>query len=144
MIRILVRVEHEVTKPHAQPTEETCYYISSLDLNEASAKEIAYYNKGALGNWEPPALAVRSNLSRGCLPCAKELFGMQSESHPQVLFSYSSPTAWRALAQGETLEMQPAHRLPQASTRILMREPCACLPDSTSIVLIPLYLYSSI
>ena len=50
MIRILVRVEHEVTKPHAQPTEETCYYISSLDLNEASAKEIAYYNKGALGN----------------------------------------------------------------------------------------------
>lgn len=43
MIRSLVRVEHEVTKPNAQPTKETRYYISSLDFNEASAKEVAYY-----------------------------------------------------------------------------------------------------
>ena len=43
MVRSLVRVEHEVTKPNAQPTKETRYYISSLDFNEASAKEIAYY-----------------------------------------------------------------------------------------------------
>ena len=43
MIRSLVRVEHEVTKPHAQPTKEARYYISSLDFNEVSAKEITYY-----------------------------------------------------------------------------------------------------
>ena len=43
MVRSLVRVEHEVTKPNAQPTKETRYYISSLDFNEVSAKEIAYY-----------------------------------------------------------------------------------------------------
>ena len=43
MARSLVRVEHEVTKPHTQPTKETRYYISSLDFNESSAKEIAYY-----------------------------------------------------------------------------------------------------
>ena len=29
--------------PNAQPTKETRYYISSLDFNEASAREIAYY-----------------------------------------------------------------------------------------------------
>ena len=39
----LVRVEHEVSKPNAQPTKETRYYISNLDFNEASATEIAYY-----------------------------------------------------------------------------------------------------
>lgn len=43
MVRSLVRVEHEITKPSAQPTKETRYYISSLDFNKASAKEIAYY-----------------------------------------------------------------------------------------------------
>lgn len=43
MVRSLVRVEHEVTKPNAQPTKETRYYISSLVFNEVSAKEIAYY-----------------------------------------------------------------------------------------------------
>ena len=43
MIRSLMRVEHKVTKPNAQPTKETRYYISSLDFNEASVKEIAYY-----------------------------------------------------------------------------------------------------
>ena len=43
MIRSLVRVEHEVSKPNTQPSKETRYYISSLDFNEASAKEIAYY-----------------------------------------------------------------------------------------------------
>ena len=43
MIHNLVRVEHEVSKPNAQPTKETRYYISSLDFNETSAKEIAYY-----------------------------------------------------------------------------------------------------
>ena len=43
MVRSLVRVEHEATKPNAQPTKEMRYYISSLDFNEASAREIAYY-----------------------------------------------------------------------------------------------------
>ena len=43
MARSLVRVEHEVTKPHAQPRKETRFYISSLDFNEVSAREIAYY-----------------------------------------------------------------------------------------------------
>ena len=36
MIRSLVRVEPEVTKPNAQPTKEMRYYISSLDFNEVS------------------------------------------------------------------------------------------------------------
>lgn len=43
MVRSLVRIEHEITKSSAQPTKETRYYISSLDFNKASAKEITYY-----------------------------------------------------------------------------------------------------
>lgn len=43
MVRSLVRVEHEVTKPNAQPTKETRYYISSLDFNEASAINICTF-----------------------------------------------------------------------------------------------------
>ena len=49
--------------------------------------------------------------------------GAKSEFHPQVLFGYSTQAAWHALSQGKTLEMQPAHRLLQTSTRILMRLP---------------------
>ena len=96
----------------------------NLGLQRGICKGDSLLYKGTLGNWEPPTLAVGCDLSGRCLPCPKELFGVQSESHPQVLFSYSPPTAWQSLAQGETLEMQPAHRLPQTSTRILMREPC--------------------
>jgi transposase DDE domain len=43
MIPSLMPVKHEVTKPNAQPTKETRYNISSLDFNELSTKEIAYY-----------------------------------------------------------------------------------------------------
>ena len=43
MVKSLIRVEHEVSKPNAQPKEETRYYISSLDFNELSAREVAYY-----------------------------------------------------------------------------------------------------
>ena len=43
MIPRLMPVKHEVTKPNAQPTKETRYNISSLDFNELSTKEIAYY-----------------------------------------------------------------------------------------------------
>ena len=43
MVKSLIRVEHEVSKPNAQPKKETRYYISSLDFNTLSAKEVAYY-----------------------------------------------------------------------------------------------------
>lgn len=43
MIPSLMPVKHEVTKPNAQPTKEIRYNISSLDFNELSIKEIAYY-----------------------------------------------------------------------------------------------------
>ena len=43
MVKSLIRVEHEVSKPNAQPKEETRYYISSLDFNDLSAREVAYY-----------------------------------------------------------------------------------------------------
>ena len=43
MVKSLIRVEHEVSKPDVQPKKETRYYISSLDLNDLSAKEVAYY-----------------------------------------------------------------------------------------------------
>ena len=84
MIRSLVRVEHEVTKPNAQPTKETRYYISNLDFNEVSAKEIAYYIREHWGIENRLHLAVGCDFSGRCLPCAKELFGTQSESHPQI------------------------------------------------------------
>ena len=43
MVKSLIRVEHEVSKPDVQPKKETRYYISSLDFNDLSAKEVAYY-----------------------------------------------------------------------------------------------------
>ena len=43
MVKTLIRVEHEVSKPNAQPKKETCYYISSLDFSALSAKDVVYY-----------------------------------------------------------------------------------------------------
>ena len=43
MVKSLIRVEHEVSKPNAQPKKETRYYISSLDFNDLSAREVSYY-----------------------------------------------------------------------------------------------------
>lgn len=43
MVKSLIRVEHEVSKPNAQPKKETRYYISSLDFSALSAKDVVYY-----------------------------------------------------------------------------------------------------
>ena len=43
MVKSLIRVEHEVSKPDVQPKKETRYYISSLNFNDVSAREVAYY-----------------------------------------------------------------------------------------------------
>ena len=43
MVKSLFRVEHEVSKPDVQPKKETRYYISILDFNALSAKEVTYY-----------------------------------------------------------------------------------------------------
>ena len=43
MVKSLIRVEHEVSKPNTQPKKETRYSISSLDFNNLSAREVAYY-----------------------------------------------------------------------------------------------------
>ena len=40
MVKSLIRVEHEVSKPNTQPKKETRYYISSFDFNELSAWEV--------------------------------------------------------------------------------------------------------
>ena len=58
MVKSLIRVEHEVSKPNAQPKKETRYYISSLDFSALSAKDVVYYNQGALGDRKPSSLAV--------------------------------------------------------------------------------------
>ena len=43
MVKRLIRVEHEVSKPDVQPKKETRYYISSLNFNDVPAREVAYY-----------------------------------------------------------------------------------------------------
>ena len=42
-VKRLIRVEYEVSKPNIQPKKEARYYISSLDFNDLSAWEVAYY-----------------------------------------------------------------------------------------------------
>ena len=59
MVKSLIQIEHEVSKSNAQPKKETRYYISSLDFNDLSAREVAYYiYKGALRDRKPPSLAI--------------------------------------------------------------------------------------
>ena len=58
MVKSLIRVEHEVSKPNAQPKKETRYYISSLDFNDLSATEVAYYIREHWGDRKPSSLAV--------------------------------------------------------------------------------------
>ena len=83
MVKSLIRVEHEVSKPNTQPKKETRYYISSLDFNALSAKEVAYY--------------------------IREHWGIENRLHwqldSQVHFSHPSPAERQALPQGATLEM---------------------------------------
>lgn len=43
MVKSLIRVEYEVSKPNVQPKKEARYYISSLDFSDLSAKEVACY-----------------------------------------------------------------------------------------------------
>ena len=89
MIRSLVRVEHEVTKPNTQPTKEMRYYISSLDFNEVSAKEIAYYIREHWGienrlHWQldvtfrEDACRARKNFSARNLNLIRKLFSANS------------------------------------------------------------------
>ena len=43
MVKSLIRVEHERSKPNVHPKKETRYYIFSLDFNDFSTKEVVYY-----------------------------------------------------------------------------------------------------
>lgn len=43
MVKSLIRVEHERSKPNVHPKKESRYYIFSLDFNDFSTKKVAYY-----------------------------------------------------------------------------------------------------
>jgi hypothetical protein len=47
MVKSLIRVEHEVSKPNAQPKKETRYYISSPTTSRKSSD----FDAVALGAW---------------------------------------------------------------------------------------------
>jgi transposase DDE domain len=79
MVKSLIRVEHEVSKPDVQPKKETRYYISSLDLNDLSAKEVAYCIRVHWGIESRLHWQLDVTFKRRCLPCTQELFRTQSK-----------------------------------------------------------------